>query len=68
MPIVRLLRDIVRANQQALAETGEIDPAAAARLIGEALERDRPQVVLGLGEFVAYALDGSVPDPDSLTV
>jgi len=63
----RLLKRIERCNKLSIIHSGNIDPSAIAVLIDEALSDDinRMGVLLALSEFVGFAIEGCVIDPNA---
>lgn len=65
MPAKRLLLEITKCNARCIAETGDIDASKVAELIERAIDttQDRHALLVGLGDFIASSLSGSVPHP-----
>lgn len=60
--------DIARCVRRTRAETGDIDPEKIAELLERALapgSRYRKNLLLGLGEYLGTAAEGTALDPDT---
>lgn len=69
MPAKLLLQQIIACNQEAIAETGDLDCPRVAAMLEAALASParHEELVLGLAEFIALTLDGAPPAIEAAT-